>query len=330
MGCQVHFACAAQKNEHCVDLHDRGVEEHVILLNDSSFDNWVKTLRPDIVIFDRYTTEEQFGWRVEKAVPSALRVLDTSDLHCLREARRKQLNTGETLDLFNDTALREIASIYRSDLTLIISTVEMRILEDHFSLTPPLVTQWPFMVDPQNIFEGPRFSDRKHCVLIGSFMHPPNVDAVRWSIEEIWPRVRHQMPDAEFHTYGSYSERFQAPKGLENKGVFIKGCADDVLETLAQYRVNLAPLRYGAGLKGKVLHGFQANTPVVGTPIVFEGIAEPSECAGCAELDAQKIADQVVRLLQHEQAFTDLHQVGLAILKLSDLRKDCFCSDCIW
>jgi hypothetical protein len=87
-GYAVTFASAAMPGDTRADLVALGVAEQAITLNCSSFDTWVHALDPDIVVFDRFMTEEQFGWRVEENCPNALRVLETSDLHCLREARQ--------------------------------------------------------------------------------------------------------------------------------------------------------------------------------------------------------------------------------------------------
>ena len=86
---QVHFASAAQRGEHALDLKAIGVTTHEITVNDAAFDPWVEALAPQVVIFDRFMTEEQFGWRVAQRCPEAVRVLDTSDLHCLRLAREQ-------------------------------------------------------------------------------------------------------------------------------------------------------------------------------------------------------------------------------------------------
>jgi len=93
-GYRVSFASAARPSEHSLNLETLSVGTHAVQPNDSAFDNWLAELAPDVVIFDRFMIEEQFGWRVEKACPQALRVLDTSDLHCLRDARQAQLKHG--------------------------------------------------------------------------------------------------------------------------------------------------------------------------------------------------------------------------------------------
>ncbi|MDX1269590.1 MAG: hypothetical protein R3311_19620, partial [Oceanisphaera sp.] len=123
-GWQVEFATPAQRTEHMVDLAAEGISSQSIALNCDSFDAYIAEYRPDIVMFDRFMMEEQFGWRVEKNCPQALRILDTEDLQCLRQARHqahKADRTMTTVDLFNDIARREIAAILRSDLSLIIS-----------------------------------------------------------------------------------------------------------------------------------------------------------------------------------------------------------------
>jgi hypothetical protein len=246
------------------------VVAHSVAVNDSGFDAWVKELAPDIVIFDRFMTEEQFGWRVAQQCPEALRVLDTSDLHCLRVARERSVKQGEPLNLFNDTALREIAAIYRSDLTLMISEFEMELLRREYSIPEHLLAYWPFSVSLPNSY--PAYAARQGFMMIGSLMHPPNLDAALWCRQEIWPLIRRRLPDVELHCYGSYGDRYAQQLHAPKQGFHFKGRAEDALQTMAGYRVNLAPLRYGAGLKGKVFDGFLTGTPTVVTPVAAEGI----------------------------------------------------------
>src|SRR5690606_34728233 len=119
----ITFASPCAKSANAFNLESIGVKPVAIELNHSSFDGFVRNLNPNVVLFDRFMMEEQFGWRVLEQCPEALRILDTEDLHGLRKGRQLALKTGEPFSLnylFNDTAKRTIASIYRSDLTLII------------------------------------------------------------------------------------------------------------------------------------------------------------------------------------------------------------------
>ena len=299
LGCwQVHFASAAQRGEYALDLEAIGVTTHEITVNDEAFDPWVEALAPQVVIFDRFMTEEQFGWRVAQYCPEAVRVLDTSDLHCLRLARERVIKSGEALELKNEIALREIAAIYRSDLTLIISEFEMEILCDEFGINESLLAYWPFSLELYD--ERVLFKNRKNFILIGSFLHLPNLDAARWCKAEIWPLIRQQLPEAELHCYGSYGERYAAELHAPKSGFYFKGRAEDALATMSLYRVNLAPLRYGAGLKGKVFDGFQTSTPTVMTPIAAEGI---STNFGWAHAAAEDFANAALQLYREPEAW---------------------------
>ena len=294
LGCwQVHFASAAQRGEHTLDLEAIGVKTHKIALNDAAFDPWVEALAPEVVIFDRFMTEEQFGWRVAQHCPEALRVLDTSDLHCLRHARGHALKSSESLNLKNEIGLREIAAIYRSDLTLIISEFEMEILRDEFAISESLLAYWPFSLELSN--ECTLFGNRKDFILIGSFLHPPNLDAARWCKAEIWPLIRQRLPEAELHCYGSYGDRYAAELHEPKSGFHFKGRADDALATMSRYRLNLAPLRYGAGLKGKVFDGFQTGTPTIMTAIAAEGICNNLDWVHAGAEDFAAAALQLYR-----------------------------------
>ena len=88
---KVTFASPAQKSETAASLNSLGVDEVSIELNNTSFDYFVKDLKPTIVLFDRFMMEEQFGWRVAENCPNAVRILDTEDLHFLRKTRHQQL-----------------------------------------------------------------------------------------------------------------------------------------------------------------------------------------------------------------------------------------------
>src|SRR5690606_33124625 len=147
---QVVFASPARLSEHRINLEELGVEEKIIALNCSSFDDYIVQLQPDVVIFDRFFTEEQFGWRVAQKLPKTLRILNTEDLHSLRHVRQHLLKSQQKLctteaekhqlgpvvtepkTLFqlmakDDMAQREIAAIYRCDLSLMISDTEMQL-----------------------------------------------------------------------------------------------------------------------------------------------------------------------------------------------------------
>ena len=180
----VSFGTTASKNENSVDLQKLGVQEFSLELNDSSFDKLIKEINPTIVLFDRFMMEEQFGWRVAETCPNAMRILDTEDLHCLRKTRQEALKQGVDFQvgqlLSSEIAKREIASIYRCDLSFIISSYEMELLQKTFGIHASLLCHLPFFLNSISIETQQNwksFEDRQHFVSIGNFLHAPNVDA---------------------------------------------------------------------------------------------------------------------------------------------------------
>src|SRR5690554_2310238 len=113
---KITFASTASISEKTINLEKRDISVKSIKLNDPSFDDFIKELNPETVVFDRYVTEEQFGWRVSENCPNTLKILDTEDLHFLRKAREEAVKAGKPIsdaNLFSETAKRELASILR-------------------------------------------------------------------------------------------------------------------------------------------------------------------------------------------------------------------------
>src|SRR5690606_29070221 len=177
-------------------------------LNNPSFDAFLKELNPEMVLFDRFFMEEQFGWRVTQACPQALRILDTEDLHFLRNAREKALKNRTKPDFNMEATFREIAAMYRCDLSLVISKKEIELLISHFHFPEQLLLYLPFMIDEINekeINKLPKFKDRNGFMFIGNFKHLPNVDSVTYLTKELFPEIRKQLKDAELNIYGAYA-----------------------------------------------------------------------------------------------------------------------------
>ena len=277
-GYDITFAAAASNKEFSVELNELGIQSAQIKLNNSSFDHFVIELNPDIVLFDRFMTEEQFGWRVTECCPNALKILDTEDLHCLRLARQQAWKEGREFnqsDLFNDTAKREIASILRCDLSLIISEYEMKLLKEVFRIDERLLLHLPFMLDNINentVRNWTPIDKRNHFISIGNFLHEPNWNAVLYLKEEIWPLIRKEIPEAELHIYGAYSSQKVEQLHNPKQGFLVKGRAEDAKEVVGNSRVLLAPLRFGSELKGKLIEAMQCGTPSVTTSIGAESM----------------------------------------------------------
>ena len=280
-GYRIEYASPAAPSEHAIDYQAVGITTANIELNNSSFDEYLTQLNPDAVMFDRFMMEEQFGWRVEKHCPQALRILDSEDLHCLRFARQALAKNNHHVikevpnsALFSDHAKREIAAIYRCDLTLTISQYEMDLLQNTFNVPASILQYVPFMLKDVQVNTDLSFHTRQHFVSIGNFRHEPNWDAVLQLKQHIWPLIRKQLPQAQLHIFGAYPPKKATQLHNEKQGFLIKGWCEDAFKELSQARVLLAPLRFGAGLKGKMLDAAQCGLPAVTTSIGAEGLFE--------------------------------------------------------
>lgn len=317
----VVFATSCKKSTNAFDLESLNVQVVEILLNHSSFDFFVKDLNPEVVLFDRFMTEEQFGWRITENCPDALRILDTEDLHFLRKTRQQSISSSSVsandFDL-NDIAKREIASIYRSDLSLIISEAELKILIDTFKIDCSLLLYLPFMLDLNENSEQKQhssFSERTDFVSIGNFLHPPNSDAIFYLKNDIWPLIKSQLPQANLHVYGAYDT--QAIRSMHNKkdGFLLHGYVEDAFEVINSSRVLLAPLRFGAGLKGKLILAMQCGTPAAMSTIAAEGMFGSDQPNGIIEDDPSLFVKKCIDLYTQESLWTEYQNKGDAVLK---------------
>lgn len=276
---KVTFASPATVSDPMTALASLGVDTISIQLNNPSFDPLITRLQPDIVVFDRFMMEEQFGWRVSKYCPKAIRILDTEDLHSLRQVRQNASRSKKkfSIEALKQSAIakREIASIYRCDLSLMTSTFEIELLTTHFNVPKALLHHLPFMLDPitpETIASWPHFIQREHFVAIGNFRHEPNWDAVLYLKHELWPRIRKRLPNAELHCYGAYTPPKATSLHNPKQGFCIKGWTPDLELVMSQARVCMAPLRFGAGIKGKLTDAMHYGTPSITTSIGAESM----------------------------------------------------------
>jgi O-antigen biosynthesis protein len=336
-GWQITFASAAALSPHRFKLAEIDVTERSIELNSSSFDQFVAELQPQAVIFDRFFTEEQFGWRVEKMCPHAIKILDTEDLHCLRFTRQrllkeKQKQFSKEIDrqsvgpvvmstnelyremLNEEISLRELAAIYRCDLSLIISRFEMELLTQYFRVPEFLLIYCPYASLGGLPYDDiPTFEQRHHFLFIGNFRHEPNWDAVLWLKYQLWPKISAQLPAAELHIYGAYPPPKAAALHNQQERFLLKGWAENSVSVTGDARVTLSPLRFGAGLKGKLFESIKCGTPGVTSSIGVEGIATSDDWPGVVADDADEFAAAAVKLYS-EEAFWSDQNIRIALL----------------
>ena len=316
---QVTFASPAVLSDHMADLNQLNIQTVNIELNNTSFDEFVADLNPSIVMYDRFMMEEQFGWRVQEHCPNALTILDTEDLHSLRHARHIAFKAEREVtdaDLSSDIAQREIAAIYRCDMSLIISTYEMELLTTHYNVDPSLLHHLPFMLDVDHL-DKPRltYDQRIDFVSIGNFRHAPNWDAVRYLKESIWPLIKAKLPKAQLNVYGAYPPPKATQLHNEKQGFLVKGWCDDAHVELGKARICLAPLRFGAGIKGKLADSMLNGTPTITTPIGSEGMHGDLPWSGIVTHTEQAFADAAIALYNDEVTWQQSVENGDSLIK---------------
>lgn len=327
----ITYASTAMLTEKSEDLKKSGIDLKSIKLNDASFDVFVKNLNPNVVVFDRFLTEEQFGWRVSTQCPNALKILDTEDLHFLRKSREEAVGKNlpvEQANLFSELAKREIASIFRCDVSLIISEYEMELLQNTFRIPAEILYYLPFLIsDVGDKTDIPGFAERRNFLAIGNLHHAPNVDSVL-QLKKMWNKIRQQLPKAEMHIYGAYAPQRILELHNKNEGFLIKGWATDVKSTMSQYRLQLAPLRFGAGLKGKLVDAMQCGLPSVTTKVGAEGLSGDLPFGGKIASIKDDFTVEAVKLYADEIQWRNTQQNGFEVVDRR-FRKALFSSEFI-
>ncbi|WP_298395108.1 glycosyltransferase [Flavobacterium sp.] len=312
---EITFATTAQNLEFSEDIALLGVTTKNIELNSSSFDDYIKELNPTVVLFDRFMVEEQFGWRVSDNCPGAIKILNTEDLHSVRQARQlavKESREFTSDDLFSDFAKREIASMYRCDLSLMVSEFEMDLLQNQFKISKDLIYHLPIFAE--RLKEIPNYNDRNDFVFIGNFLHEPNWDCVKYLSDIIWPLVHKKLPDAKMLIYGAYPTQKVLELHKPKQNFFIKGRAENAFEVVKNAKVVLAPIRFGAGIKGKLLEAMQCGTPSVTSSIGAEAMAGTLEWNGFIKDNPNEFTEAAVQLYKDEKLWKQCQENGFEIL----------------
>jgi glycosyltransferase involved in cell wall biosynthesis len=193
----------------------------------------------------------------------------------------------------------------------------MELLKTIFKIDEKLLYYLPFLLEPLSItaFEKlPTFEQRRDFIFIGNFLHEPNWNAVQYLKETIWPLLRKQLPDAQLHIYGAYPSQKVMQLHQPKEGFLIKGRATDANKVVQKAKIVLAPLRFGAGIKGKLIEAMQCGTPSITTTIGAESMQGNLPWNGFVTDDINKFADTAVQLYQDENLWTAAQQNGIAII----------------
>lgn len=280
-----------------------------------------------------------------------LRVLDLQDVHFLRKHRQELVSSwdknnfeGSMLseDLMekvvsftpksssnNSLLLRELASIHRSDLVLVCSPFEVELLVNEYKIDPKKLVLASFFVNSsaeEKSTTHKTYNERSDFICVGGFKHPPNIDQVQVLKHEIWPQIRHNFLNESkngfnlpsLYVYGSYPPTHISKLHIPKDGFIVKGFAADIDQVLNDARVLLAPIRFGAGIKGKIVDAFRCGCPVVTTPIGSEGMLvnnDVSSWGGLIASNSRDFSQKAFQLYTNKEKWNDCHKNSQHVLK---------------
>ena len=255
---------------------------------------WLQEHGPrfDAAMVSRHYVMRELLPLLRASAPKARLVFDSVDLHFVREARAAQL-AGDAALARNAARTRtlELDIVSRSDVTTVVSADEGAVLAREAPGARVEVLS--------NVHEvagaGLPFAQRRDLVFVGGFRHPPNADGVRWFCEAVFPKVRARLPEVRFHCIGDGPP----PEILalaRQDGVLVHGHVPDLVPYMDGCRIAVAPLRVGAGVKGKINLSMAHGQPVVATSIAAEGMRLRDGIEVLIADDADAFADAIVRL----------------------------------
>ena len=258
----------------------------------------------DLVQVYRHACATMFFDRVRSMAPQARLLFVPADLHHVREAREAAL-TGAPAPDPDLTRERELDCIRGSDATILHSDYELALLHNDVPSGKLRLLRWIAHSRPP----ARGFAGRHGLCFVGSFRHPPNADGVQWFVAEVLPLVLRALPDLRLRIVGA--DPPDSVRALASANVEVLGWVADLDALFEQVRLSVAPLRYGAGFKGKVATSLACGLPVVGTTIALEGTGlAPGDGVAVADA-AAAFADEVVRLHEDEAAWTALAAAAL-------------------
>lgn len=268
----------------------------------------------DVVVVFRVLAAERNLATIRKYCPNAKLVFHTSDLHYLRELRGAELAASvELRQKAEQTKARELRVIRAADAAIVHSSIEKEMLDAELAsdgcANNIFLFPWAIEIPGTQV----PFEQRDGMVFVGGFQHQPNVDAVLYFAREIFPLVRQRVPEAVFRIVGSrVTPEVQA---LAGNGIEVVGFVEDLQPVLDQCRMSVVPLRYGAGIKGKIGTSLSYGLPCVSTSIGVEGM-ELTESDGVLVADAPSaFADAVVRMHQDAALWSSCSRGGLDFVK---------------
>lgn len=274
----------------------------------ASLPKWLSQQGADLhaVMLCRHTVAGQYVHAVREHAPQAKLMLDTVDLHFVREQRAAELDGSHALRRQAEASRRsELALIEQCDVSFVVSPQEQILLRQ---LAP--AAQVELLSNIHRVYGRQHpYAGRKDLVFIGGHGHPPNADAIRWIADDLIPLLRDALPDMQVHILGDMPDTIRAT--LQRPGLILHGRVEDLAPWLNHCLASLAPLRFGAGVKGKINMAMSYGLPVIATDIAIEGMWLQDGIDVLVANQADETVAAICRLTSDESLWTRLSDAGL-------------------
>ncbi len=294
------------QNSYSIALKNIGID---VVNNNSTneISNWCLEKRGqiDLIIISRIHVAKACIDFVKSVFKDVKIIFNTVDLHHIREARQADISNDLNLkDRANLTKNDELLMMSKSDVTVVVSDFEKQYLMNESPNSKvfylPLCREYPD--NPQ------KFSERRDILFVGSFAHQPNIDGIIWFINQVWPYLKKSLPTIRLKIIGSGMP--EELSQLSNIGIDGVGYVEDLSTYLNECKLSIAPLRFGAGMKGKVISSLAYGLPVVGTNISCEGLRGSDSGVVCSD-DPYVYSQLIIHFYTNEDAWNTLAENAL-------------------
>jgi O-antigen biosynthesis protein len=314
LGYKVTFLPAdnmAQINPYTANLQKLGIECLYAPFYWSVEEVFRKTqIKPDLVYLHRYVNAAKYATMTRRYFPDCRIVYNVADLHFLRMEREAELRADARLEAqARDQRRAEIAVMRDVDGVIVHSSFEAELLREAEPSLAVTVVPWTVSPRPTPL----SFADRAGFAFVGGYGHPPNVDAALYLAQEIMPLVRQQLDGVTAYLVGSHVP--PAVTALQAPDIDVVGFVPALADALHRLRCTVVPLRFGAGLKGKVLESFAHGLPCVMSEVAAEGMDLPEPLDWLIARSPDEFAEKLAKVHEDKALNARLAKAGLAFIE---------------
>ncbi|MGJ3703123.1 glycosyltransferase [Variovorax sp. AFSI2.2] len=267
----------------------------------------------DLALIYRHEVANMTYDDVREFMPTAPVIFANVDLHYLRESRGAQM-TGDERGTFRAqiTKSSELRMFAEADASFVHTAVEREIVNTELPKSPENIILFPWLAESVEVLTD--FQQRKDIMFLGNFPHTPNVDSILYFVQEMWPHIEPNLPaDARLLVVGNKPP--PEVMALASDRIIVTGFVEDLTPHFAMSRVFVAPLRFGAGIKGKIINSFAHGVPCVASTIAAEGIAGAKDSHLLVQDDPLDFARDVINLYSDEAKWHFMQAAGLEFLR---------------